>query len=81
MLASEADSPRWVFLPQREGEINSDPFSDEFFAGKSLAASLVRESVQNSLDAQHGTDPVRVRFTFPPADATGRLPPNSLNAG
>ena len=73
MHSPQTDLPRWVFLPQREGEINSDPFSDEFFAGKSLAASLVRESIQNSLDARFGPDPVRVRFTF--GTASERLSP------
>jgi|GEM_PF-5187444 len=54
----------WAFLPLREGEINSDPFSDEFFSAESLAASLVREPIQNSLDARAGTAPVRMRYTF-----------------
>ena len=55
---------RWAFLPLREGEINSDPFSDEFFTAESLAASLVREPIQNSLDARAGTAPVRMRYAF-----------------
>jgi hypothetical protein len=54
----------WAFLPLREGEINSDPFSDEFFSAESLAASLVREPIQNSLDACAGSAPVRMRYTF-----------------
>ena len=60
----------WVFLPQREGEINSDPFSDEFFAREELAAALVRESIQNSLDAARldSAEPVRVRFSLGTSD-------------
>ncbi|MBA3354029.1 MAG: hypothetical protein H0U23_16690 [Blastocatellia bacterium] len=58
------DNPRWSFIPWREGDIHSNPFSDEFFAAETIAASLVREPVQNSLDARAGHDPVLVRYTF-----------------
>ncbi len=46
------------------GEINVDPVHDEFFKAQDLADALVRESVQNSLDARRGRAPVRVRFRF-----------------
>lgn len=54
------------------GEINVDPIEGEFFsteALESLADALVREAVQNSLDARLSQAvPVRVRFTFPRAE-------------
>lgn len=48
-------------------EINRDPFEGEFFTSASdIADRLVRESVQNSLDARlpHSEAPVKVRFAF-----------------
>ena len=46
-------------------EINQDPVQGEFFTSASdLSERVVRESLQNSLDAQRGREPVRVRFTF-----------------
>lgn len=54
------------------GEINVDPIEGEFFSTEaldSLADALVREAVQNSLDARLSQAvPARVRFTFPRAD-------------
>jgi hypothetical protein len=45
------------------GEINVDPVHDEFFKAQDLADALVRESIQNSLDARgRGRSVVRVRF-------------------
>jgi hypothetical protein len=52
------------------GEINIDPIQDEFFntdALEDVAAPLVREAIQNSLDAKAGGAPVRVRFRHAPA--------------
>ncbi len=53
------------------GEMNQDPVQDDYFntaALDSYSDALVREAIQNSLDAKsddsHG--PVRVRITFPP---------------
>lgn len=46
-------------------EINQDPVQGEFFTSTSdLAERLVRESIQNSLDAARGDGPVLVRFAF-----------------
>jgi hypothetical protein len=45
-------------------EINVDPVHDEFFKAQDLADALVRESIQNSLDARRGRSTVRVRFRF-----------------
>lgn len=46
------------------GEINVDPVHDEFFKAQDLPDALVREVIQNSLDARRGSSKVRVRFRF-----------------
>lgn len=48
------------------GEVHVDPVHDEFFKAQDLADALVRESIQNSLDARapRSRAPVRVRFRF-----------------
>jgi len=48
------------------GEVHVDPVHDEFFKTQDLADALVRESIQNSLDARipRSRAPVRVRFRF-----------------
>jgi hypothetical protein len=48
------------------GEVHVDPVHDEFFKTQDLADALVRESIQNSLDARipRSHKPVRVRFRF-----------------
>ena len=48
------------------GEVQVDPVHDEFFKAQDLADALVREAIQNSLDArtQRSRSPVRVRFRF-----------------
>ena len=47
-------------------EMQVDPVHDEFFKAQDLADALVRESIQNSLDARlpRSRSPVRVRFRF-----------------
>lgn len=48
------------------GEMNVDPIEGEFFtteALRSITDALVRESIQNSLDAAAGGEPVMVRFS------------------
>jgi hypothetical protein len=48
------------------GEMNVDPIEGEFFtteALRSVTDALVRESIQNSLDASAGDGPVTVRFS------------------
>jgi hypothetical protein len=57
----------WRFRKMRPGEINVDPIEGEFFTTEvigSLNDALVRESIQNSLDAAAGSDPVTVRLSF-----------------
>ena len=46
-------------------QINQDPVQGEFFtAAADLPERLVRESIQNSLDARRGEEMVEVRFAF-----------------
>lgn len=57
--------PRWRFARMTPAEINQDPVQGEFFSREAdLPGRLVRESIQNSLDAKRGEGPVRVRFVF-----------------
>lgn len=63
--------PRWVFKPQQPGDTTRDPISGEFFATEAIknsAEALVREGIQNSLDASQKTGPVRVRIHLSEAD-------------
>ena len=54
--------PAWHFREMDRGEINVDPVHDEFFKAQDLADALVREAIQNSLDARRGHSRVRLRF-------------------
>jgi hypothetical protein len=57
----------WFFRPKEPGEKIRNPIQGEFFATESIdgpAEALVRESVQNSLDASAGRNPVEVRITL-----------------
>lgn len=58
--------PAWHFRAMDLGEVQVDPVHDEFFKAQDLADALVRESIQNSLDARlpRSRSPVRVRFRF-----------------
>lgn len=58
---------QWRFREMQPGEINIDPIEGEFFTTEALGSlndALVRESIQNSLDAAAGEGPVTVRFSF-----------------
>lgn len=60
----------WCFRAMARGEINQDPVQDDYFntaALDSFSDALVREAIQNSLDAKRkdSAEPVRVRITFP----------------
>lgn len=64
------DNIRWEFRRPARGEINSDPTNAEFFTGDenySPADSIVREVIQNSLDARLGSEAVKIRIFFPDA--------------
>ncbi len=60
----------WHFRPMQRSEISQDPMEREFFSGESISERLVREAIQNSLDAglarvdRNYRDPVRVRFSL-----------------
>lgn len=59
--------PTWKFLEMQRGDVNRDPIEGQFFsteALESMADALVREAIQNSLDAALGGGPVRVRIAF-----------------
>jgi hypothetical protein len=66
----------WFFVEMRRSDINIDPIQGEFFSIEiieGLAEALVREAVQNSLDAAASTKPVRVRFWL--SDSNSALKP------
>ncbi len=57
--------PVWKFRVMSRGEMNTDPIESEFFSTEhldSVADALVRESVQNSLDAGVPGQTVKVSF-------------------
>jgi hypothetical protein len=70
-----ADAPEWKFRRMQPGEMNIDPIEAEFFSTEalgSLADALVREAVQNSLDARRPGETLGVRVLFPAAEASLR---------
>ena len=55
----------WFFRTMSRGELNVDPIQSEFFSTEAidgLTEALVRESIQNSLDATPSGTTARVRF-------------------
>ena len=61
----------WQFREMGRAEMNQDPMQREFFEGEPINTRLVRESIQNSLDAgiAHASpdgkgEPVHVRFSL-----------------
>src|SRR5688572_13600910 len=60
----------WHFRAKIPGYAARDPISSEFFANESVqnvARALIREAIQNSLDARGGlagTEPVRIRVVL-----------------
>lgn len=58
---------KWVFRQLRRGDKDRQPTQGEFFSSDSidsLSKALVRESIQNSLDASPKDIPGRVRVRF-----------------
>ena len=61
---------RWHFREMARGELNQDPMERELFADEPINERLVREAIQNSLDASltrvgaSTGGPVRVRFSL-----------------
>lgn len=71
----------WIFAPVGPASVRRDPNETELFkteqAGEDEYAgtdALVREVIQNSLDAAQGDGPVRVRFSLHDRD---ELPPHA----
>ncbi len=61
----QSHTPRWYFNQPKPGDTNREPIGGEFFATDAIrnpAEALVRESIQNSLDAGRNGETVRVRF-------------------
>ena len=59
--------PQWRFREMQPGEVNVDPIEGQYFTTEavgSITDALVRESIQNSLDALEGSGPVTVAFSF-----------------
>lgn len=68
-----SDNPSWKFRELQRNEPNIDPVTSEFFtteALSSLAEALIRETIQNSLDASLEKGSVVVRI-----DTSGLLKP------
>ncbi len=57
-------TPSWHFRKIAPAEMNADPVQGEFFITSDIVDRLVRETLQNSLDAKNGDKPVRVRFAI-----------------
>ncbi len=71
MATASSKQLPWVFAERLPAAVQTDPFEEEFFIGSSDSelddgdvASLVRESVQNALDARVGKQPVSVSFAI-----------------
>lgn len=69
-------TPTWYFREMAEDEITLEAIQSEFFNQSDLAERLVREALQNSLDARDGKQTVHVRFAF-----SGRRHALSLDDG
>ena len=62
-------APRWRFARMSPSQVNQDPVQGEFFtAAADLPDRLVRETIQNSLDARRPGETVKVRFAFSGAE-------------
>jgi hypothetical protein len=73
-------SVEWKFRVMTRGEINVDPIKGEFFiteATVSLSDALVRDAIQNSLDAGMPDQQVRVCISF--CSPEGRLGPSKTS--
>ena len=74
----------WRFRKMTRADMNQDPMEREFFDEEPINTRLVREAIQNSLDAgvahafqnhsSHAGEPVRVRFSL--AGIHAPLPPH-----
>ena len=65
--------PQWKFREMARGEINVDPIEGEFFSTEalgSLSDALVREAIQNSLDAAIPGEKVAIIISFSSSEQT-----------
>lgn len=64
-------NPHWIFDEHEMGRKERNPVNEEFFSNNTPLAAIIREGIQNSLDARicetslrEGEAPVRVRLYF-----------------
>ncbi|MBN1626672.1 MAG: hypothetical protein JW944_09125 [Deltaproteobacteria bacterium] len=65
------DAPKWQFRKMGKGEMNVDPIEGEFFSTEalgSLSDALIREAIQNSLDAAMPDEKVKIAISFSAKD-------------
>ena len=65
--------PNWKFRKMNKGEMNVDPIEGEFFSTEALGSlpdALIREAIQNSLDASIPGEQVKVVITFSSLEQT-----------
>lgn len=66
-------NPNWTFDRVLPGEMERNSVSEEFFTNDTRLEAIIRESIQNSVDARAVSDaPVRVRIYF--SGAEDKLP-------
>lgn len=69
--------PSWSFDEVPPGTMERNPVSEEFFTNGTRLEAVIRESLQNSLDATDGGgEPVRVRIYF--SSDEGKLPAEKM---
>lgn len=61
-------TPQWNFDALKPGTMERNPVSEEFFTNDTRLEAVIRESIQNSIDANDATPFVRVRIYFSGAD-------------
>lgn len=68
--------PHWIFLENMPGYKNREAMQGEFFSASSEIGALIRESIQNSLDAisSKSDGPVQVRIFY--SGTKDALPPD-----
>jgi hypothetical protein len=67
------DQPKWHFNTLRKCDKVRDPTSSEYFTDNAVpkpGEALVREGIQNSLDARHDNEKVRVRIRLATSQLT-----------
>lgn len=66
-------APEWLFDRVEPGQMERNPVSEEFFTNDTRLEAIIREAIQNSLDARANVNaPVEVRIYF--SDIAGSLP-------